>query len=69
MAPAGTPDEVVRKVSDDLRAVLQDAEVRGRIERLGSTAKPLSPSETADFIRREQELWRPIVLKVGLARN
>lgn len=66
MALAGTPDGVVQKVSQDLRTVLGQPEVQRKLEALGSYARPMSPAETARFIRSEQELWRPVVRQLRL---
>ncbi len=66
MAPTGTPDAIVRKVSQDLRTVLEQTEVQQRFETLATYARPMSPEETAKFIRSEQELWRPVVRQVGV---
>jgi len=68
MAPAGTPEAVVTKLSADLRTVLGDPELRQRFEGLASYVRPLSPTETAAFIRAERDLWRPIVRQVGAAQ-
>ncbi len=65
MAPAGTPMTSVEKVSQDLRAVLGQPEVRKRVEKLGTFVRPLSPTETATFIRNEQALWAPIAKKMA----
>lgn len=68
MAPAGTPSKVLAKLSADLRTVLADADLQQRFEALASYVRPLSPEETAKFIRNERELWRPIVRQVGAAQ-
>jgi tripartite-type tricarboxylate transporter receptor subunit TctC len=68
MAPRGTPDAIVRKVNGDLNGVLGEAELRQRLQELGAFVRIMSPDETATFIRREQESWRPVVKKVGLAQ-
>ena len=68
MAPRGTPDVVVRKVNEDLNAVLGEAELRQQLQELGAFVRTMSPDETAAFIRREQESWRPLVKQVGLAQ-
>ena len=67
MAPTATPDAIVQKVSRDLLAVLAQPEVQAKIEKLGTYVRPLSPAQTADFIRSEQELWAPVIKQVGLA--
>jgi tripartite-type tricarboxylate transporter receptor subunit TctC len=67
MAPAGTPEAIVQKVSDDLRKALENPELRRRIEAIGTYARPMPRAETAEFIAREQELWQPVVRGIGLA--
>jgi tripartite-type tricarboxylate transporter receptor subunit TctC len=69
MAPAGTPEAIVQKVNHDLRIVLEQADVQQKLEMLGTYARPTSPAETAEFIRREQDLWRPVVKQVVLPPN
>ena len=68
LAPAGTPDWIVRKVGEDLRAVLDQPAVRQKLADLGTFARPMSPAETTEFIRREQELWRPVVKQIGVSQ-
>jgi tripartite-type tricarboxylate transporter receptor subunit TctC len=66
MAPAGTPDAIVRKVNQDLNAVLVRPELRQRLQDLGAFVRPMSPAETTAFIRSEQQVWRPLVRQIGL---
>jgi tripartite-type tricarboxylate transporter receptor subunit TctC len=68
MAPRRTPDAIVRKVNEDLNAVLGEAELRQRLQEVGAFVRTMSPDETATFIRREQENWRPLVRQVGLTQ-
>jgi tripartite-type tricarboxylate transporter receptor subunit TctC len=63
-APRGTPDAIVHKVSEDLRTVLSEPELKNRFATLGTYAHPMTPAEAAIFIRSEQALWRPIVRHV-----
>ena len=66
MAPARTPDAIVQKVNRDLRAVLADPQVTGKLAVLGTYPRPMSPAETAAFIRAEQDLWRPVLKQLDL---
>jgi tripartite-type tricarboxylate transporter receptor subunit TctC len=68
MAPSGTPDAIVRKVNQDLNAVLTEPELRQRLQELGAFVRTMSPSETGAFIHSEQTTWKPLVRKVGLAQ-
>jgi tripartite-type tricarboxylate transporter receptor subunit TctC len=63
-APTGTPEAIVHKINADLRAILADADLQRRLATLGTYPRPLSTAETADFIRRERELWRPLVKQI-----
>jgi tripartite-type tricarboxylate transporter receptor subunit TctC len=66
MARAGTPDSIIQKVSRDLHAILNEATVREKFETLGVYPLPKSPAETTEFIRSEQQLWRPVIKEAGL---
>lgn len=68
MAPTGTPNEIVQKVNRDLRAVLAQTDVQEKIRKLGNYVRPLSPAETAAFIRSEQQLWTPVVKRLLAAQ-
>lgn len=61
MAPAGTPDAIVRKINADLRVALDHPEVKQKFEVLGTYIRPLSPEQTGAFIKAEQALWWPVV--------
>ena len=61
VAPPGTPEPIVHKVSDDLRAILTNPEVRAKLAAVGSYARPLSPQDTTNFIQAEQRTWGPLL--------
>ena len=65
MAPAGTPAEIIEKVNADLRKAVTAPEVLERFETLGTYSRDLTPAQTADFIRSEEELWWPIVRRLN----
>lgn len=66
LAPAGTPDPIIRQVNRDLLTVLNLPELRKSFEDLGTFVRPMSPEQTTLFIRGEQQLWRPIVRSLNL---
>jgi tripartite-type tricarboxylate transporter receptor subunit TctC len=66
MARAGTPHSTIQKVSRDLQAILNQVAVREKFETLGVYPLPKSPAETTEFIRSEQQLWRPVIKEAGL---
>jgi len=65
MAPAGTPDAIVQKVNADLRKVVAMPEVIERFQTLGTYTRDLTPAQTGEFIRSEEQLWWPIVRQVN----
>ena len=67
MARAGTPESILRKVSQDLQGVLEQPAIKEKFEELGVYPRPTSPAEAAEFIRSERQLWRPVIRDVGLA--
>ena len=64
MAPAGVPDTIVQKINADLRIVLAQGDLIEKFAAIGTYPQPLSPAETADFMRAEQQLWWPVVREV-----
>jgi tripartite-type tricarboxylate transporter receptor subunit TctC len=67
VAPAGTPDAIVRKLSDDLREAVLDPTTRTKLETTGNYPNPMSPSELLAFIQAEQKTWKPVLEEI--ARN
>lgn len=65
VAPVGTPDAIVKKVSDDLRGILTNPEVRAKLATLGSYARPMSPQDTINYITKEQTTWSPLLEEIA----
>jgi tripartite-type tricarboxylate transporter receptor subunit TctC len=65
VAPNGTPEAIVRKVSDALRKAVSDAALQKKVMITGNYLQPMSPAETMAYIQGEQALWRPILEKIG----
>jgi tripartite-type tricarboxylate transporter receptor subunit TctC len=68
VAPAGTPDAIVRKVNADLIKALGDPETRKQLARFGRDERPMSPDETLAFVQSEQQKWAPIQQQIGVPR-
>jgi tripartite-type tricarboxylate transporter receptor subunit TctC len=66
MARAGTPGHIVHKISQDLQSVLKEPAVMERFATLGVYPRPASSAETAEFIRSEQQAWKPVIMDAGL---
>jgi tripartite-type tricarboxylate transporter receptor subunit TctC len=64
--PAMTPTDIVHKINQDLNRVLAQPELARRFEDLGAFARAMSPKEVIEFIRKEEQVWRPLVRQMGL---
>jgi tripartite-type tricarboxylate transporter receptor subunit TctC len=67
VAPIGTPEAIVRKVSDDLRRVVEEPDTKAKLAMLGNYMQPMSPMDVMEFIRTEQQMWKPVLEQI--ARN
>jgi len=65
VAPPGTPDAIIRKVSKDLADVVDDADFKQRLAKLGSYSRPMSPAEATAFVQGEQRTWKPVLEKIA----
>ncbi len=65
LAPAGTPDAIVKKANADLIRAVAIPEIARRIAGIGWEERPLSPAETLAFIQGEQAKWAPIVKQIA----
>ncbi len=59
--PKGLPKEVVAKVHDAIRKVLEDPEVHARIEETGSVIVANTPEQFAQQIKTEFETYKKVV--------
>jgi len=60
-APAGTPQPVIDKLNESLRAALSDPEVIGRIEHDGAEVHASSPAELRALVQSELAKWKEVV--------
>jgi len=68
VAPRGTPDAIIQKVSDDLKTILNGPETRGKLAAVGSYARPMSPQDTVAYIQAEQRTWGPLLEEISRAQ-
>lgn len=61
VAPRGTPEPIVRQLSNDLRKVFEKPEIQAKLEQIGTPFRPLYGADFARFIHEEQKLWWPMI--------
>ena len=61
VAPAGTPKEIVRKIYEDTKRVLESTELKARFYAQGLAPVGNTPEEFARAIAEESALWAQVV--------
>jgi tripartite-type tricarboxylate transporter receptor subunit TctC len=61
LAPAGTPAEIVEKVSSDVRAVMADDAVKARFVGLGGVPRTTTPREFEQLIAADKKRYAEII--------
>jgi tripartite-type tricarboxylate transporter receptor subunit TctC len=66
LAPAGTPKEIVERLSAELRKLVDTAEVQTQIHNEGGDPLTSTAAEYAADIDNEEKKWSGLVRKLGL---
>ena len=65
-APAGTPKEIVDRMSEAVRAILKDKAVVDKFDALGAEARGSTPDEFNAYLRKEYDTWAPVIKDSGI---
>jgi len=65
-APAGTPRDVLSRLSAEIQKALQSADLKERMVNIGLDAVSSTPDEMAAFMRREQERYGEIIKSANI---
>lgn len=63
--PAALPRNLVTKINADIAAILDTADMKARLDKLGAEPASLSPDEFAKFVRQEVAMWAKVVKASG----
>jgi len=67
VAPAGTPEPIVRRVNADVNAVLSKDDIQKRLLELGAINEgPGTPEQLAQFLKDERVRWTKLVKDINL---
>ncbi len=61
LAPRGTPNDVLERLSDTLQKILQQAVIKEKFEKLGAEARGSSPKAFTAYLTEEDTRWTPII--------
>lgn len=69
VAPAGTPQEIVQKVSRDSARHVMSPELRERLSAIGAEPVGSTPEQFAALLKSETEKWRQVVKAAGIYQS
>jgi tripartite-type tricarboxylate transporter receptor subunit TctC len=67
VVPAGTPREIVSKLSSELHRAMSSPEVQKRLGDAGMEVLPTTSEEMARQIRADQAFWVPLIRTLGIS--
>lgn len=65
-APAGTPEPVLKRVSEELEKILKDPEVAQRLQQIGADPQTMAPGPFQAFVRSEVERLPRLLASIGV---
>lgn len=66
VAPLGTPQPIIDKVSTDLIKVMGDPELKKRLGQIANYTQTMNPQETLAFVDQQQKTWLPVLDKISV---
>jgi tripartite-type tricarboxylate transporter receptor subunit TctC len=69
LAPAGTPPDIINKVSREISRHLGVPAFRDHMASLGSDPSPSTPEAFGAFIKAEAAKWQKVIQAIGLERS
>jgi tripartite-type tricarboxylate transporter receptor subunit TctC len=66
LAPTGTPQEIITRLNNEVRAALAKAEVRDALAKQGAEPIPSTPEQFAAAIRSELQTMGRLVREAGI---
>lgn len=66
IAPAGTPRDVVRRMSEEIGRIIHSEETRAKLEAMGTFAEGSTPEAFDAFIAAEVNKWAKVIKDAGV---
>ena len=66
LAPAGTPPEIVNRLSAEIAKIAKSPEMREKLVAMGAEPVGSTPEEFKAVIDRDIAKWKPLAQKVGI---
>jgi tripartite-type tricarboxylate transporter receptor subunit TctC len=68
VAPAGLPDEIVKRLNKEIAAVLAEPAVVGRLKALGNDPAPSTPDQFKQRVTSDIDKWTKVVAAASIER-
>lgn len=69
LAPAGTPPEIVERLSTEMLAILEREDIRTRVQEAGFRVVAEGPGPMAEQIEREVASWAQVIQEAGIVAD
>ena len=66
VAPAGTPDAIVKQLNAEIVAALNDEQIKASMRNLGVEPAPSTPGQFEAYIRTETQKWAKVILQANI---
>lgn len=66
LAPAGTPPEIIKRMSDEIARIIKSDETRAKLEAMGTFPAGSTPQEFDAFIAAETTKWGRVIKTAGV---
>ena len=66
IAPAGTPRDIVQRMSDEVSRIIRSEETRAKLEAMGTFAEGSTPEACDAFIATETTKWARVIRDAGV---
>jgi len=66
IAPAGTPRDIVKRMSDEVSRIIRSEETRAKLEAMGTFAEGSTPEACDAFIAAETTKWAKVIKDAGV---
>ncbi|MEI2416704.1 tripartite tricarboxylate transporter substrate binding protein [Orrella sp. JC864] len=68
-APAGTPDEIVDRLSEEIRKIMETDEFRQKAEALGAEARYMDPKALGAYTQEELDRWGKVIKAANITQE
>jgi tripartite-type tricarboxylate transporter receptor subunit TctC len=69
LAPAGTPESIIKRLAEETRLILQKSEVKEKMLKAGFLVRYEGPQDLQARMTREVPMWKEVVERAGLAQK